>query len=86
MASEEEIAALVSRAAKRNNVDPETLEALLALEDAFPDFTIPGERTKFGRKVTEILDADDIGMLDYWRGLDGRQRKAVLELFTALRL
>lgn len=57
MTSDEEIPALVARAAQRNAVSPDMLEALLALETEFPDFTIPGERTKFGRRVAEILDA-----------------------------
>jgi hypothetical protein len=51
------MAALIARAADSNGISRETLQALLALEDEFPDFTVPGERTKFGRRVTQILDA-----------------------------
>ncbi|WP_349312740.1 hypothetical protein [Brevundimonas subvibrioides] len=48
--------ALVRRAADQAGVSPEALQALLALEADFPDFTVPGERHRFSRQVGEILD------------------------------
>lgn len=57
MDDDSEVATLVARAAARGGLPPATLEALLALEEQFQDFTIPGERTRFGRAVGEILDA-----------------------------
>ena len=57
MTSTDEMVALIARAADRNGIAQETLAALLALEDEFPDFTVPGERTKFGRRVAQIVDA-----------------------------
>ncbi len=51
------MAALVARAAGREDVPPALLTALLDLEQAFPDLTIPGERTRLTRRITEILNA-----------------------------
>lgn len=51
------MAALVARAAGREDVPPELLAALLDLEHEFPDLTIPGERTRLTRRITEILNA-----------------------------
>lgn len=51
------MATLIARAADRNGIGHGTLQALLALEGEFPDFTVPGKRTEFGRRVTQILDA-----------------------------
>lgn len=51
-----DMTALVSRAAKQAGIPDAALRELLALESDFPDFTVPGERHRFSRRVGEILD------------------------------
>jgi len=55
--TDSDMAALVIRAAEREGVDASLLQALLELEQEFPDLTVPGERTRLGRRVTELLNA-----------------------------
>lgn len=57
MSEDEQKASLLARAAEAAGVTPALLEALLALDDDFPDFTVYGAKTNFSRKVAEILDA-----------------------------
>lgn len=48
---------LLEEAASKNGVPVAVLRDLLALSEAFPDFTIHGSKTEFTRRVTAILDA-----------------------------
>lgn len=48
---------LLDQAASRNSVEAVMLRQLLALDEAFPDFTIYGTKTEFARRVAAILDA-----------------------------
>lgn len=56
MAEEIDSGSLVRAAAQGAGVPPELVDRLLALESAFPDFTIYGSKTDFARRVAAILD------------------------------
>lgn len=57
VADNDDMAALVARAAEREGVPASLLQDLLDLEQEFHDFTIPGERKRLERRVTDLLNA-----------------------------
>lgn len=56
MNQENELSDLVAKAALRNGVQPDVLEALLALESTFANFSVFGSKAEFSRQVARIVD------------------------------
>jgi hypothetical protein len=47
---------LIVRSATRNGAAPDVVQALIALEATFFDFTVFGSKANFARRVAQILD------------------------------
>lgn len=57
MSDEADADDLIARCAQQNDVSPEVVRKLIALEAAFPDFTVWGSKAEFSRQVARLLDA-----------------------------
>lgn len=56
MNEEIDLSALIAKSATHNGVQPDVLEALLALESTFANFSGSGSKAEFSRQIARIVD------------------------------